>query len=181
MLKRTPTRKLRFTGGAFAIVASRYNAKYADGLVRAAVAELRRAGAPKPLIVRVPGAYEIPVVAATLARATTQDGRGDVQPSFSAIICLGVILRGETAHANLIAEAVTHALTRIQLEYGVPVIHEVLLLDNEQQAKVRCLSLEHNRGREAAQTALAMAKTMASLSSAMHQAKGLHAVQPKRL
>jgi|YelNatPaOPRAMG01_1025707.scaffolds.fasta_scaffold228928_1 6,7-dimethyl-8-ribityllumazine synthase len=181
MLKRTPTRKLRFTGGAFAIVASRYNAKYVDGLVRAAVAELRRAGAPKPLIVRVPGAYEIPVVAAALARARTQGGPGNAKPSFSAIICLGVILRGETAHANLIAEAVTHALTRIQLDYGVPVIHEVLLLDNEQQAKVRCLTHEHNRGREAAQTALAMAKTMAGLSSAMHQAEGLRPGQPKQV
>lgn len=163
MLKRTPTRKLRFTGGTFAIVASEYNAKYVNGLVRAAVAELRRAGAPKPLIVRVPGAYEIPIVAAKLARACAQNRGGDARPKFSAIICLGVILRGETAHADLIANAVTHALTRIQLDYGVPVIHEVLLLDNAQQAKVRCLSHEHNRGREAAQTALQMASIMAGL------------------
>lgn len=165
MLKRTPTRKLKFTGGTFAIVASRYNPKYVNGMLSAAVDELKRAGAPKPLIVRVPGAYEIPVIAAKLARARAHEVERDTKPKFSAIICLGVILRGETAHANLIAEAVTRALTRIQLDYGVPVIHEVLLLDNKEQAKVRCLSHEHNRGREAAQTALAMAKIMASLDS----------------
>ncbi|MCS7336884.1 MAG: 6,7-dimethyl-8-ribityllumazine synthase [Verrucomicrobiae bacterium] len=163
MLKRIRRKKLGFAGGAFAIVASKYNAKYVNGMLRAALAELKQAGAPAPVVVRVPGAYEIPVVAARLAAAKSGDTGA---PQFAAIICLGVILRGETAHADLIAEAITHGLTRIQLDHGVPVIHEVLLLDNEQQAKVRCLSREHNRGREAAQTALQIAQTLASLSAA---------------
>jgi 6,7-dimethyl-8-ribityllumazine synthase len=58
---------------------------------------------------------------------------------------------------------VSQALAQIQIETGVPVIHEVLLLENRQQAEVRCLGKDHNRGLEAAQTALAMAQIMASL------------------
>jgi 6,7-dimethyl-8-ribityllumazine synthase len=80
-----------------------------------------------------------------------------------AIVCLGVILRGETTHAAHIGEAVSSALMAIQLEYLVPVIHEVLLLESREQAKVRCLGTRHNRGIEAAQTAIAMGKAMRQL------------------
>jgi 6,7-dimethyl-8-ribityllumazine synthase len=164
VLKAVKTRPTRAASGSFAIVASRYNTRYVDAMVRAAVAELKRARARKIRVVRVPGAYEIPIVASKLARASsTSASRPAPQASLSAIICLGVILRGETVHAAHIGEAVSRALVQIQLEYGVPVIHEVLLLENEQQARARCLSRKHNRGTEAAQTAIAMAKVMAKL------------------
>ena len=153
MLKRVRNQKARRIKGRFAIVASRYNGRYVDAMVEAARAELKRAGAT-PVILRVPGAFEVPVVAARLA----SDGRG-----WSAIICLGVILRGETTHAAHIGEAVSGALMRIQVEHKIPIIHEVLLLENEQQARVRCLGRTHNRGTEAGQTALAMAELMARL------------------
>ena len=122
-------------------------------------------------MIRVPGAYEIPVVVAHLARAASElphasrPGSAGHHESLSAIICLGVILRGETAHAAHIGEAVSQALMQIQLRYEVPVIHEVLLLDNEEQARVRCLGRKHNRGAEAAQTALAMAQVMEKLQA----------------
>ena len=69
MLKAIKSRRLRAGGGRFAIVASRYNGRYVDSMVRAAVAELKRAGARAVQVVRVPGAYEIPLVAARLARS----------------------------------------------------------------------------------------------------------------
>jgi 6,7-dimethyl-8-ribityllumazine synthase len=155
MLKPVPSKSFKAGRAHFAIVASRYNGRYVEAMVRAARAELKRAGARQVEVVRVPGAYEIPVVAARMART------GSSQTSrFAAIICLGVILRGETVHAALIGEAVSRALMELQLKYEVPVVHEVLLLENEQQARARCLTKTHNRGAEAAQTALAMATVM---------------------
>jgi 6,7-dimethyl-8-ribityllumazine synthase len=155
MLKKVKRNSIRAGQATFAIVASQYNARYVDAMLQAAAAELRRARAKSVQVIRVPGAYEIAVVAARLAR----------EGSVSAIVCLGVILRGETAHAAHIGEAVSQALMQIQLRYEVPVIHEVLLLDNEEQARVRCLGRNHNRGAEAAQTALAMAQVMEKLQA----------------
>lgn len=152
MLRKIQQSQKYSVGGNFFIVASRYNARYVDAMLRAAQTELKSACA-KIRVVRVPGAYEIPVVAKRLARAQNPSG----------IICLGVILRGQTVHAAHIGDAVSRALMEIQLAHEVPVIHEVLLLENEEQARVRCLGKTHNRGTEAAQTALAMADLMKSL------------------
>ena len=165
MLKAIKARTFRAGDGRFAIVASQYNERYVEAMLEAAKVELEGGGAKDVQVVRVPGAYEIPVVAARLARAAALHG-SRFTPHVSrpsAIICLGVILRGETVHAAHIGEAVSRALMKIQLRYEVPVILEVLLLENEEQARVRCLGQEHNRGREAAQTALAMAQVMAGL------------------
>ncbi len=165
MLRAIKSGRLRAGNARFAIVASRYNGRYVDSMVRAAKAELRRAGAKAVQVLRVPGAYEIPLVAARLARSGSPSASRSTlhAPRFNAIICLGVILRGETVHAAHIGEAVTRALMEIQVAHEVPVIHEVLLLENEAQARARCLDPKRNRGREAAQTALAMAQVMAGL------------------
>jgi 6,7-dimethyl-8-ribityllumazine synthase len=155
VLKKIKSSARKTSGGHFAIVASSYNPRYVDGMVRAAEKCLRAARASTLRIVRVPGAYEIPVVAARLARRH--------EPPLDAILCLGVILRGATTHAQHIGEAVTNALTQIQLQHEIPVIHEVLLFENKEQAEVRCLSRDHNRGTEAAQTAIEMARVMREL------------------
>ncbi len=152
----------RASNAQFAIVASQYNAHYVDAMLRCARNQLQQAGGAVK-VVRVPGAYEIPLAVLRLARlwreAHTASAGG------FAILALGVILRGETVHASHIGEAVSRSLLEIQLRYEVPVIHGVLLLENEAQAQARCLGRKHNRGTEAAQTALAMARTMARLTA----------------
>lgn len=161
MLTPTGSNRLRAKGARFAIVASQYNARYVDSMLRAANAELKRGGAANVKVIRVPGAYEIPLVAARLARLSSAPGHtGNDKRRYDAIICLGVILRGETVHAEHIGEAVSRALMQIQLRHEIPVVHEVLLLENEQQARKRCLDPKHNRGTEAAQTAMVMAAVM---------------------
>ncbi len=155
MLQRLKKRTPRGKGGRFAVVASLYNGRYVNSMLRAATAELRHGGAAEIRVLRVPGAFEMPAVVARLARQTG--------PAWDAILCLGVILRGETAHADLIGRGVTDALVRLQVETGIPMIHEVLLLQDRLQASARCLDPTHNRGREAARTALAMSRVMARL------------------
>jgi 6,7-dimethyl-8-ribityllumazine synthase len=173
----TPIKSKTFQAGKarFAIIASQYNARYVEAMLQAAQAELERAGAKEVRVVRVPGAYEIPIVAARLARTGSPHASRTTHhaPHISAIICLGVILRGETVHAAHIGEAVSRALMEIQVQHEVPVIHEVLLLENEEQARARCLDPKRNRGREAAQTALAMAQVMASLGQEKPLGRGV--------
>lgn len=153
MLKNISSRQSLAKGAPFAIVASSYNTRYVDAMLNAALAELRAAGARDVFVVRVPGAYEVPVVAKRLARVRKP----------AAIICLGLILRGETVHADHIGEAVSRALMDIQIATEVPMIHAVLLMENELQAVKRCLGKQHNRGTEAARTALEMARVMKDL------------------
>ena len=156
-------KKARAAGGTFAIVASRYNALYVDAMLRAAREELLKAKV-KVRIVRVPGAFEIPAVAARLAARSAGNSKLKIKNSkLSAIICLGVIFQGETPHAQHIAWGVTHALAAIQVQHKLPVIHGVFLFEKEKHARVRCLGTEHNRGTEAAQTALEMARVMAGI------------------
>ena len=130
-----------------AIVASRYNGIFVDSLVEEAKKEILNL-APKATIeiVRVPGSFEIPLTVKLVAERQEPD----------AIVALGVIIRGETAHADLIADAITQHLLDISLHYSIPIIHEVLLLSHETQATARCLGEGFNRGAEAARTALEM-------------------------
>jgi len=155
MLRRVRQTTFETVGGRFAIVAAKYNGRYVDAMLRAAKKELRKAGATGVKVVRVPGSFEIPAVAARLAEARN--------PPLSAIICLGVIFQGETSHAQHVGWGVTHALAQIQLQRKIPVVHGVFLFEKEQQAQARCLGTKHNRGIEAARTALAMAAVMKNL------------------
>ena len=154
MLKTVKTKAARASGGTFAIVASRYNAEFVDAMLHAAREELLLAKA-HVRIVRVPGAFEIPVAASRLAQSKSR--------RYDAIICLGVIFQGETSHAQHIGKGVTYALAQIQVGQKIPVIHGVFVFEKVKQAKVRCLGKKHNRGTEAAQTALEMARVMKGL------------------
>ena len=146
--------------GNFAIVAATYNREYTDALVSAAVKELQ--GAERIEVIRVPGSFEIPAVASRLAASST--------PRFDAIICFGVIFQGKTSHANNIAEAVSNALALLQVQARLPIIHGVFHFQDEEQARVRCFGAEHNRGIEAARTAITMAGVWRDLDALALQA-----------
>ena len=171
MLRKNSKLRSKPVGGSFAIVASRYNALYVDAMLHAARTELQNAGA-KVRIVRVPGAFEIPAVAARLAEKnalrnprqnSTASRLMPRAPRLSAVVCLGVIFQGETPHAQHIAWGVTLALAQIQVQHKIPVVHGVYLFEKEKHARVRCLGQKHNRGTEAAQTALQMTGVMKSI------------------
>jgi 6,7-dimethyl-8-ribityllumazine synthase len=138
----------------FVLVASQFNAEYVEGLVTHCTDELRALSpASHILLHRVPGAFEIPLIVREVALRKEAD----------AIVALGVILQGETTHAQLLGQVVTNALQQISLEHGVPVIHAVLSLKDEKQARQRCLEDEINRGTEAARTAFEMVNLVAEL------------------
>ncbi len=160
MLKVLPNRP-RIIGGkrAFALVVSQYNAVYVQGLVDHAANEIMTLMPAANLVLhQVPGAFEIPIVVQELA--TRQDGRVDV------ILALGVIIQGDTDHAEHLGRTVTEALMQISLRSRVPVIHQVLSVRDEAQARVRCLEDKYNRGTEAARTAIAISQLMAELKAA---------------
>lgn len=154
LLPQRPTRLSPLQPRRFAIVASQYNPEFVDALVEATQQEIEILVANVEIIVhRVPGAFEIPVLLQEVA----------LKGGLDAIIALGVIIQGSTAHAELIGRSVTDALQDIALRFRIPVIHEVLLVQNEEQARERTLGSEINRGQEAARVAVMMSQTMAEL------------------
>jgi 6,7-dimethyl-8-ribityllumazine synthase len=138
----------------FAIAASQYHATYVNGLIDHFKAEIEVISPGSTVdVFNVPGAFEVPLAVEELAR------RG----GYEAIIAFGVIIEGATAHASLIGSAVTDALMRVGLNHRIPVIHEVLLVKSDEQARVRCLEDEINRGTEAARVAARMANTIGEI------------------
>ena len=125
------------------IVASRFNEEYVDAMLKSAVARLK----PQVDVVvcRVPGAFEIPLAVKRMTETHEVE----------AIIALGLIWQGETMHAELLAHTVTHALMQVSLDQDTPVIHQVLTIKTEAEARTRCMGKKLNRGREAAEAALA--------------------------
>ncbi len=138
----------------FVLVASQFNAKYVQGLVTHCTDELRALSPASNVVLHlVPGAFEIPIVVQEVARQKNAD----------AIVALGVILKGETPHAEHLGDSVTQALQQVALEHGIPVINVVLSLLDEEQARKRCLEDKINRGTEAARAAFEMANLLAEL------------------
>jgi 6,7-dimethyl-8-ribityllumazine synthase len=116
-----PKPRVTGTKRVFVLVASRFNAKYVQGLATHCSDELRKLSpASSVTLHRVPGAFEIPIVVRERAR----------QGNVDAIVALGVILQGETGHAQHLGLVVTQALQQISLEHGVPVIHAAVEMAN---------------------------------------------------
>lgn len=140
-------------GLKIAIAAARFNAELTDALLADCEAGLREAGVAASDItsVRVPGSFELPIVAEKLA------GR----KSYDAIICLGVIIKGETRHDHYIADAVANGLTRVALDHKLPVIFGVLTTEDKAQAEARSLG-GHKKGYEAAMSAIETVRVLVS-------------------
>ena len=129
----------------------KFNAEFVQGLVNHTSDELRAISTSAIVSLhQVPGAFEIPIVVRELA----------LQKKTDVIIAIGVILKGRTKHAEHLARSVTDALQRIAIDHGVPVINVVLSMDNELQARERCLGDKINRGTEAARAAFEIANVM---------------------
>ena len=148
MAHRTIQGQLNSNGMRFAIVASRFNDFVTSRLLGGALDALERTGAAEGdiTIVRVPGSFEIPVVAKKLVQTKKYD----------AVICLGTLIRGETAHFDYISSEVTKGIGSVSLESGIPVAFGVLTADSVEQAVDRAGMKSGNKGFEAALSAVEM-------------------------
>ena len=144
------------TGLTFGIVASKFNKFVTSRLLAECVKALTKAGAQDESIevIRVPGAFEIPLVARQLARG----GR------FDAVICLGAVIRGDTPHFEYISTEVSRGIMQASMEANVPVVFGVLTTDTVAQAIERADPMKMNRGSDAAKTAVEMVNVMRLLS-----------------
>ena len=142
-------------GRSFGIVASRFNDFVVKALLEGAIEAIRRHGGEAGVVdvVWVPGSYEIPVVARELALS----GRYD------ALICLGAVIRGATAHFDYVAGGAAGGISNVALETGVPVIFGVITTESIEQAIERAGTKMGNKGFEAAVSAMEMADLMAKL------------------
>jgi 6,7-dimethyl-8-ribityllumazine synthase len=132
-------------GTCVAIVRSSYYDELIQEMEKSARHVLSQAGVRTVVSVIVPGAFEIPFACTKVIK----------EKKVSGVIALGIIVQGETHHASEIARACTDGIMQVQLEYSVPIIHEVLFVDSLEQAKARVMG-EGNKGSEAATTLLRM-------------------------
>jgi 6,7-dimethyl-8-ribityllumazine synthase len=141
--------ELNARGIKFGIVVSRFNGSVTERLLEGALDALKTHGGEEKdiVVVRVPGAFEIPLVAKQLAASGNYD----------ALICLGAIIRGDTPHFEYIAEAVTTGIGVVIMENRLPVSFGVLTTNNVEQAMERAGAKSENKGFEAALTAIEMA------------------------
>ncbi|MET4001553.1 6,7-dimethyl-8-ribityllumazine synthase [Arthrobacter sp. UYCu511] len=146
--------KAQAAGLRLAIVAASWHTEIMGGLLAGALRGAVDAGIAEPLVVRVPGSFELPVAVARLA------------PSYDAVVALGVVIRGGTPHFDYVCQAATLGLTDVSVRTGVPVGFGVLTCDTEEQGLARAGlpgSVE-DKGHEAVTAALATALTLAALN-----------------
>jgi 6,7-dimethyl-8-ribityllumazine synthase len=138
-----------------AVVAAQWHEKVMDGLVDGALRALTELGITEPTLLRVPGSFELPVVAKVLA-----------QRGYDAVVALGVVIRGGTPHFDYVCEGVTRGLVQVSVETGVPVGFGVLTCDTEEQALDRAglPGSQEDKGHEAVTAAVSTAATLRSVS-----------------
>ena len=142
---------------SIAVIAGRFNRFVVDQLVAGATDALNRQGIEesRQVLVWVPGAFELPVMARQLA----ESGK------FDAVIALGAVIRGGTPHFDYVAGECASGLTRVSLDYGLPVTFGVLTTDTVEQALERAGTGEGNKGFDAAMTAIEMVETMRAVEA----------------
>jgi len=140
-----------------AVISSRFNTVVTSLLEQGALEQfkLRANVVASQDIFHVPGAIEIPIVAACLAKKNIYD----------AIVCLGAVIRGETSHYDYVCQQVSYGCQKIAIEYQVPVIFGILTTDNEKQALDRCGGIHGHKGRECADAALDMIKVLRNIKN----------------
>lgn len=139
-----------------ALVVSHFNPEVTHGLRDGALAYLTENGVAIATdnIYSAPGAFEIPLIAKRLA-----------QTGFDGVICLGCVIKGDTAHFEYISEAAAHGLMQAGLETGKPITFGILTTYTEEQAILRSRDDEHNKGREAAAACLKVLRIFSTLGS----------------
>lgn len=150
---------IRATGKKFAIVVSRFNSFVVESLLEGALDTLERHGEVSEqdiTLVRVPGAYELPVAAKKIAASG----------KFDAIIALGAVIRGGTPHFDFVAGECNKGLAQVSLDFDIPVAFGVITTDSIEQAIERSGTKAGNKGSEAALGALEMVNVMSSLNDA---------------
>jgi 6,7-dimethyl-8-ribityllumazine synthase len=147
---------LRVQGSRFALVAARFNAFIVEALLAGAVDTLKRHGAQEQdlVIVRVPGAFEMPPVVRRLAEAGQYD----------AVLALGAVVRGATPHFEYVAGECAKGLASVALQTGIPVAFGVLTVDTIEQAVERAGTKAGNKGSEAALSAIEMIDLLRKLN-----------------
>jgi 6,7-dimethyl-8-ribityllumazine synthase len=145
-------------GKSVAVVGARFNDEIADRLVHGCVARIRDRGVPEDAIdvLRVAGSFEVPPAAMKLA----------LTERYAAIVCLGVLIRGETPHFDYIAQACSQGIARVALETGVPCAFGILTCETEEQALARTGGPLGHKGAEAADAALDMVGLFAAIDGA---------------
>ena len=143
-------------GARFAILASRWNPRITDALVDGARQAMQDQGVAESDIdlVRVPGAWELPVAAAALAATG----------SYSALVALGCVVRGETRHYEHVADECAKGLMRVAIDYRLPVANGVLAVEDHAHAQSRAGGAHGNKGEEAALAALEMSRLLQKIS-----------------
>jgi 6,7-dimethyl-8-ribityllumazine synthase len=146
---------LEARGKKFAIIVARFNSFISERLLEGALDTLTRSGASKEdiEIAKVPGAYEIPLLAQKMAASKRYD----------AVICLGAVIRGATAHFDYVAGEVAKGIAQVSLEAGLPIIFGVLTTDTIEQAIERAGTKAGNKGSDCASAAIEMVNLLADI------------------